>query len=63
MSKHMRVPDRGKWSGYVIWYPNKKKFMTMNGMYHSSNQATVLATASYHNEVTDVSLCGHLGCV
>ena len=64
MSKHMRVADRGKWSGYVIWYPKNKKFMTMDGMYHSSNQATVLVTtASYHNEVTDVSLCGHLGCV
>ena len=25
MSKHMRVPDRGKWSGYIIWYPKKQE--------------------------------------
>ena len=21
----MRVPDRGKWSGYVTWYPKKQE--------------------------------------
>ena len=52
----MRVHDHGTLSGYMSWYQQNKKCMTMDGIYHSSNQKTA------YNEVTDVSLCGHLGC-